>query len=42
MRHGPYWDFVPEGLIDRSQAVYCLEYVQKRDPSRRVRYEERP
>jgi hypothetical protein len=21
-------DFVPEGLIDGSQAAYCLEYVQ--------------
>jgi hypothetical protein len=28
-------DFVPEGLNDRSQAIYCLEFVQNRDPSRR-------
>jgi hypothetical protein len=28
-------DFVPEGLDDRSQAIYCLECFQKRDPSRR-------
>jgi hypothetical protein len=27
--------FVPEGLNDRSQAIYCLERVQKGDPSRR-------
>ena len=27
--------FVPEGLNDRSQAIYCLECVQKGDPSRR-------
>jgi hypothetical protein len=23
-------DFVPKGLDDRSQAIYCLEYAQKR------------
>jgi hypothetical protein len=23
-------DFVPEGLYDRSQAIYCLEPVQSR------------
>ena len=23
-------DFVPEGLDDRSQAIYCLEHVQLR------------
>jgi hypothetical protein len=28
-------DFVPEGLDDRSQAIYCLVSVSKRDPSRR-------
>src|SRR5258707_2201025 len=27
--------FVPEGLNDRSQAIYCLECFQKGDPSRR-------
>jgi hypothetical protein len=27
--------FVPEGLNDRSQAIYCLECVQKSAPSRR-------
>jgi len=27
--------FVPEGLNDSSQAIYCLECVQKGDPSRR-------
>src|SRR5258708_18632897 len=27
--------FVPEGLNDGSQAIYCLECVQKGDPSRR-------
>ncbi len=27
--------FVPEGLNDRSQAIYCLECVQKGAPSRR-------
>jgi hypothetical protein len=27
--------FVPEGLNDRSQAIYCLVFVQKKDPSRR-------
>jgi hypothetical protein len=27
--------FVPEGLNDRSQAIYCLERVQKGAPSRR-------
>ena len=26
---------VPSGLCDRSQAIYCLECVQKGDPSRR-------
>ena len=27
--------FVPEGLNDSSQAIYCLECVQRGDPSRR-------
>jgi hypothetical protein len=26
---------VPEGLTDRSQAVYCLERYKKGDPSQR-------
>jgi hypothetical protein len=32
-------DFVPEGLKDRSQAIYCLVSARKREPSRRVRYD---
>jgi hypothetical protein len=28
-------DFVPGGLSDGSQAIYCLVSVQKREPSRR-------
>jgi hypothetical protein len=32
-------DFVPEGLNDRSQAIYCLVSVRKREPSRRARYD---
>jgi hypothetical protein len=27
-------DFVPKGLDDRNQAIYCLEYAQKSEPSR--------
>jgi hypothetical protein len=27
---GVVGDFVPEGLNDRSQAIYCLEQVQSR------------
>src|SRR5258708_15856077 len=30
-------DFVPKGLSDGSQAIYCLVSVQKREPSRRAR-----
>ena len=30
---------VPEGLSDRSQAIYCLVSVQKREPSGRARYD---
>ena len=32
-------DFVPEGLNDGSQAIYCLVSVQKREPPRRARYD---
>ncbi len=32
-------DFVPEGLDDGSQAIYCLVSVQKGEPSRRARYD---
>jgi hypothetical protein len=32
------WFFVPKGLIDGSQAVYCLECGQNH-PSRRVRFD---
>jgi hypothetical protein len=28
-------DFVPEGLNERSQAIYCLVSMRKREPSRR-------
>jgi hypothetical protein len=35
-------DFVPEGLKDRSQAIHCLEFVRKRAPCRRVRYDRCP
>ena len=28
-------DLVPEGPNEGSQAIYCLESVSKRDPSRR-------
>ena len=31
--------FVPKGPNDGSQATYCLECVQKKEPSRRVRCE---
>jgi hypothetical protein len=31
--------FVPEGLNDRSQAIYCLVSVQKGEPSHRARYD---
>jgi hypothetical protein len=34
--------FVPEGLSDRSQAIHCLEEVQKKEPSRRARYDPYP
>ncbi len=27
--------FVPEGLNDRSQAIYCLVFARKREPSRK-------
>ncbi len=30
---------IPEGLNDGSQAIYCLECVQKRELSRRARYD---
>jgi len=44
------WDLVPEGLNDRSdstelaevQAIYCLEQVQSRNPSRRARSDPYP
>jgi hypothetical protein len=29
--------FVPKGLNEGSQAIYCLECVRKREPSRRAR-----
>jgi hypothetical protein len=32
-------DFVPAGLNDRSQAIYCLVSAQKGEPSRRERYD---
>src|SRR5260370_38306632 len=35
-------DFVPEGLDDRSQAIYCLEHVPIENPSRRARSDPDP
>src|SRR5258707_14295359 len=32
-------DFVPKGLSDGRQAIYCLVSVQKREPSSRGRYD---
>jgi hypothetical protein len=29
------WRFVPKGLNDSSQAIYCLVSVRKREPSRK-------